>query len=406
MNQDTKLMKIVIGLIFLVVVAYMVLSVVKTVTSPYQFETVHEDVVEESISVEGWLFRDEVRLDPAIGLVNYYLAEGDKVAAREEVAVSYQNQQALKDQQKVRDKTSQLEQLQYARSEESASGKNLDKQINATFADIQRSASQGDYTRVHKQSNDYRQLVLRRECLYTEGAAADLGMASLDIANELNELKNSLGGEAVSINAPEKSGVFSTYVDGYEDLFTLDSLEEISPSDFKALTEQVPTQVGDAAGKVVTSSAWDLAMLVKEEELPKFEQRTEVSVRFSALTSAMPMDVKEVGYVEDGEAVVTLESRKNMVDTIAFRQQNGFVIFESEKGIQIPKNALRVYESERGVFTVTGRQAEFKPVTVVAEDAEHYIVKANPKDKDDKRVLRSGDEVIIGKGLYEGKVVR
>lgn len=406
MNQDTKLMKIVIGLIFLVVVAYMVLSVVKTVTSPYQFETVHEDVVEESISVEGWLFRDEVRLDPAIGLVNYYLAEGDKVAAREEVAVSYQNQQALKDQQKIRDKTSQLEQLQYARSEESASGKNLDKQINATFADIQRSASQGDYTRVHKQSNDYKQLVLRRECLYTEGAAADLGMASLDIANELNELKNSLGGEAVSINAPEKSGVFSTYVDGYEDLFTLDSLEEISPSDFKALTEQVPTQVGDAAGKVVTSSAWDLAMLVKEEELPKFEQRTEVSVRFSALTSAMPMDVKEVGYVEDGEAVVTLESRKNMVDTIAFRQQNGFVIFESEKGIQIPKNALRVYESERGVFTVTGRQAEYKPVTVVAEDAEHYIVKANPKDKDDKRVLRSGDEVIIGKGLYEGKVVR
>lgn len=406
MNQDTKLMKIVIGLIFLVVVAYMVLSVVKTVTSPYQFETVHEDVVEESISVEGWLFRDEVRLDPAIGLVNYYLAEGDKVAAREEVAVSYQNQQALKDQQKVRDKTSQLEQLQYARSEESASGKNLDKQINATFADIQRSASQGDYTRVHKQSNDYKQLILRRECLYTEGAAADLGMASLDIANELNELKNSLGGEAVSINAPEKSGVFSTYVDGYEDLFTLDSLEEISPSDFKALTEQVPTQVGDAAGKVVTSSAWDLAMLVKEEELPKFEQRTEVSVRFSTLTSAMPMDVKEVGYVEDGEAVVTLESRKNMVDTIAFRQQNGFVIFESEKGIQIPKNALRVYESERGVFTVTGRQAEFKPVTVVAEDAEHYIVKANPKDKDDKRVLRSGDEMIIGKGLYEGKVVR
>lgn len=406
MNQDTKLTRIVIGLIFLVVVAYMVLSVLKTVRSPYQFETVYEDVVEESIAVEGWLFRDEVRLDPAAGLVNYHLAEGEKVAAGEEVAVSYQNQQALKDQQKVRDKTSQLEQLQYARSEESASGKNLDKQINATFADIQRSALQGDYTRVHKQSNDYKQLVLRRECLYTEGAAADLGMASLDIANELNELKSTLGGESVSITAPERSGIFSTYVDGYEDMFTLDSLEDISPSGFKTLVEQVPAQTGDAAGKVVTSSVWDLVMLVKEEDLPKFTQETEVSVRFSALTNAMPMEVKEVGYAEEGEAVVVLESRKNMVDTIAFRQQSGLVIFESEKGILIPKNALRVDDSERGVFTVTGRQAEFKPITVVAEDAEHYIVKANPKDKDDRRILRSGDEVIIGKDLYEGKVVR
>jgi len=60
-----------------------------------------------------------------------------------------------------------------------------------------------------------------------------------------------------------------------------------------------------------------------------------------------------------------------------------------------------------GVYVVTGYAAEFKPVSILAEDQDSYIVAANPKDSNDKRILRSGDEVIIAaEDLYDGKVVR
>jgi hypothetical protein len=120
------------------------------------------------------------------------------------------------------------------------------------------------------------------------------------------------------------------------------------------------------------------------------------------------MSVSEMSYTEGGEAVVVLVSSRNLPDIIALRERAASVIFQSEEGIRVPKKALRAQEDGSvGVYTVTAFQAEFKPVKVVAEDGDDYLVKADPKDSKDKHILRSGDEVIITAAeLYEGKVVR
>jgi hypothetical protein len=407
MKQDTILTKLVIGLLLLVITAYMVLSGLKTLANPHQMIIVYNDVVENSLAVNGWFFRDEVCLASASGLVSYRLDEGEKAAANQVAAIAYQSQEALSRQQKLREVDAQVTELSYALSNEALSGKNLEDELLSTITSIKNVASRGDFTRLNEQAMQYKQLVLRRAYLYSEEAASDLTLAATALGHERAELQQYNNENAQIIKTPE-AGVFSTCIDGYETIFVPSSLKDIMVSDFRTLVAQAPSSDDGSVGKVATSSEWYYAMVIKEEDLALFQQKSSVFVRFSSLAEPIPMSVSEIGYTENGEAVVVLESRKNLSDIITLREQVGSVIFQSEEGIRIPKKALRAQEDGSvGVYTVTAYQAEFKPVKILAEDKDDYIVKANPKDSKDKRILRSGDEVIITAAeLYEGKVVR
>ena len=45
-------------------------------------------------------------------------------------------------------------------------------------------------------------------------------------------------------------------------------------------------------------------------------------------------------------------------------------------------------------------------VKILAENDDYYLVKPNPKNENDTRILRSGDEVVLASAeLYDGKVV-
>lgn len=407
MKQDTILTKGIVGLLLAVIVAYMVLSGMKTMANPYQFVVVYNDVVEDSMSFSSWAFRQEQRLGSANGLISYRVDEGEKAAASQVIAVSFSSQEALAQQQRVRTVNSQYSQLQYALSNEAVSGKALEGQILTSIVKLQASAAKGDYTQLVQQADMHKRMILRREYLTSETAAADLGKTSLTLGHEISGMQNVNGKDSQTIYAPQ-SGVFSSLVDGYEEVYRPELLKEISPQDFRTLVSQAPASNDGSVGKVVTGSEWYLAMLVKEADLPMFQKQSSVSIRSTSMMDAVRMNIASVGYVKDGEAVVVLSSRSNLPEVVNLRNQSVSVIFRSEQGIRLPKTALRVEEGgSAGVYTVAGKRAEFKPVTVVAEDKSDYIVKANPKDNDDKRILRFGDEVIISTSeLYNKKVVR
>lgn len=57
-----------------------------------------------------------------------------------------------------------------------------------------------------------------------------------------------------------------------------------------------------------------------------------------------------------------------------------------------------------GVYAVVGARAEFKPVEIVGESGDFYVVTSIHSDK---TALRPGNEIIVSaEGLYDGKVVR
>jgi hypothetical protein len=411
MKQDTILSKVIMGLIFITLLAYIGLAVFRVVNNPFRTVVVFSDVVEHSLSVNAWFFRDELRLDQAAGLVTLSVDEGEKTKSGQRVAVAYQTQSALRHQQRLSEVTTQQGQVAYAMAEDSPTGKTLEEQILKSVTALQGSASRGDFGSLARESDQLKRLVLRREYLYGSGAG-EIGPAFSALRAELDSLTKEAQGEEKVVWAPT-AGTFSSYVDGYESILTPAALlgdrlsgEDLTVSSFRELLNRSAEFEGGAVGKLVTGSQWFLAMVVPEEEVPKF-QKSNLAVRFSALADGVPMSLYRVSYVENGEAVVVLGSQRNLKDIIALREQRCAVIFQSDQGIRIPAEALRVDGDITGVYVVTGYAAEFKPVSVLAEDRGAYIVAANPKDSNDKRILRSGDEVIIAAtDLYDGKVVR
>ena len=72
-------------------------------------------------------------------------------------------------------------------------------------------------------------------------------------------------------------------------------------------------------------------------------------------------------------------------------------------GLKVSKNALRVVDSKRGVYVLTGMQVKFVEVNVLFSNDSYMICE---KQSADDSVLRLYDEVIVkGKNLYDGKII-
>lgn len=120
----------------------------------------------------------------------------------------------------------------------------------SAMTSLRTAASSGNYSSLSEQTETYRKLVLRREYLLSSEATAAMTQAAADLQARYDDLQSYQSG-ATSIKAQE-SGLFSSYVDGYETLLTPDKLDGLSPKDLAALfpadpfhRRQCPGQAGD-----------------------------------------------------------------------------------------------------------------------------------------------------------------
>ena len=127
--------------------------------------------------------------------------------------------------------------------------------------------------------------------------------------------------------------------------------------------------------------------------------------------------MERLGDPENGQVPVVLSADKFLSDITLLRRQTAELIFDSRTGLRVPKGAVRMIDgtqtdeetgettqySTLGVYVVTAGRAEFKPVEILAEGDEFYVVRSVNQDR---KALRAGDEVVIqGTGLYDGKLL-
>ena len=221
----------------------------------------------------------------------------------------YQSESDIQTQEEYLRVQSGLTALQYATYEQSPSGTALDTLIQDTMTSLRVAASSGDYSGLEEQAENYRKYTLRREYLLSSEANAAMTQAAAQLEEEYNSLQNSQEG-ATAILAAE-SGLFSSYVDGYEDLLTPDKLEGLGPKDLAAFSQLTPASGENVLGKLVTDSVWYYAVTVPGETAGQFEAGDRVDVFFDAISQTLPMIVYSVGEIQNGEMVVVLRSSQN-----------------------------------------------------------------------------------------------
>ena len=399
-QQGTIFSKIAMPIVIVAIVVYLICSAWVGIRDPYQFTVAYTDTMETSVDAAGWVVRSEQPVAGAEGVVQLKRGQGEKVAKGKEIAVVYQDETYVENQEELLQVKNDLSALQYATYSESPSGTALEDQMLSAMTSLRTAASSGNYSSLSEQTETYRKLVLRREYLLSSEATAAMTQARYD------DLQSYQSG-ATSIKAQE-SGLFSSYVDGYETLLTPDKLDGLSPKDLAAFSQLTPSTDANVLGKLVTDSIWYYAVTVPGDCVTRFAVGDSVDVFFNSLSETFPMEVFQVGEVQEDQVVIVLRSSQDDDKAEDLRQESGRVIFYSSEGIRVPKEALRVSkDGERGVYVVVSQKARFRPVKILAEDENSYLVKADPTDEEDTRILRAGDEIVLAsEELYDGKVVR
>ena len=428
MRQGKLTNRIVMLTLLAAVVAYLGVSAWQSFSNPYRTVVSYSYTVDDSLEATGLLVRAETVLTSPGGIVDLLPQEGEKVAKGGTVALLYQDSSGLERKQQLQSLELEKEQLQYAleRSAGTGDSSQLSQQVIQAIVELHAAVSAGDLTRLEDQTMELKSLVYKRDYTFsgTGEEAATAIQASIDAVDaQISALSTQAAQNTGRVTAAQ-AGIFSGVVDGFETLITPDLLESITPSQLQQIAAQKPAEDESAIGKLITDSTWYFVCSMDTADSQRLVEGRTVTVRFSRDWSGeVDMTVERVGAEENGQVPVVLSSTRFLSDVTLLRKQTVELVFDTQTGIRVPKQALRVLTQtvtddetgeERqvnvtGVFALVGEQAEFKPVEVLDQQEDFALVQAAPAttDTERKKALRAGDEIIIASDeLYDGQVIK
>ena len=419
MKQETFMTRLTMLLLFVGLAAYFGIYTYNSLNDPFSSALCYTHTVDEAVEVTGYVIREEVVLPQQNGVVDILPEEGEKVAAGETVAVIYKDASALEQKLAIRELELELEQLEYSLRQDSGRGDvvRLDQDILNAVVKLRGESAVGDFSRLEENAMQLKSMVFHRSYTYSNNTESVDSITSMikEVSGRLKSLEAAMAQEVYRVNAPEP-GVYSGQVDGYETVLTADMVGTLTVAQLENV-EPLPVSQEGQAGKLITDSRWYFAAALPEEEIRGLKEGDRLTVRFSRdRAGEAEGKVLRIGDAERDLVPVIIVADRKLSEVTLLRKQMVELILESTTGIRVPKSALRVEESEglreTVVYAVVGQQAERKPVTILAEEEDFYLVEPqkveNPQNTTAlKKNLRPGDEIIVNaKNLYDGKVVK
>ena len=159
-------------------------------------------------------------------------------------------------------------------------------------------------------------------------------------------------------------------------------------------------------GKVVTGFDWYMAVVVRNEEANLLSEGKNVYIQLDATGSELiEVKVERIGQKLGDEVVVILSSSDKSQTLLSLRKQAVNIVLTSYQGLKVPKGALRVdSEGQQGVYVVVGLYIEFKPVDILYESEDYYVVATDPSDINS--LLENDEMVVTGKDISNKKVIK
>lgn len=222
------------------------------------------------------------------------------------------------------------------------------------------------------------------------------------LKNELNSLTNSLSNPISQITA-KSSGYFISKTDGYENVLKGENLEKLTP---EFMSSVKPEETGaNVIGKIVPDYEWYIAATVSLNDSLQYKEGQSVKLLTNVKSATdLTATVKRINISEKAETAVLLFACSDMNSELANMRNISITVVNKEySGLRIPQKALRVVDSQKGVYVKTGMQIKFVPVEIVYRNDDYIICEKQNENSD---CLKLYDNVVVkGRNLYDGKIV-
>ena len=357
--------------------------------------------VTDSLSVTGWVVRQETPLPDTSGTLLRQVQEGEKVHAGQTVAMAYASKSALEVVSRLEDTELKLQQLQFARSSflDSDAALKVDSDISDSILRLHIATADGDYATATQEMSAMKTAVLKRS--YSYESLEQIDQAIAQTRSDISSLQNQLSG-ATSVKTAV-AGVYSGSTDGSEETLTPDFLADVTPARLDALAAG---SAAKNAGKIITDNTWYFAANIPAQQARELQVGQEVTLRLSkGLQQDAPAYVQSISAEEDGQVAVVLSCTRYISQVTLLRHQQGDILLREYKGLRVPSAALRMdEEGSLQLFCRLGAYVYSKPVDLVYRGDGFCLVRS-AQGAADARILRQGDLVIsTARALTDGMI--
>ena len=241
-------------------------------------------------------------------------------------------------------------------------------------------------------------------------SAVDFGEAPADAVTgrggNFPGLQVSVSNAPVTQSVAQRAGFFSGTTDGYERILTVQTVSNISVSDYDEITRMKPEAPSGTLGRLITSPQWYYVCEVSRADLAGCKVGDWLSVEFAFdVYEPLRMRVERISDPVEERQILVLSCEDHMEEAARLRTQQADIILHTYQGVRVPKQAI-YFDNDTGtagVYVLVGAMARWKSVEIIYEAQDYYLVR---QDNSNTSNLWAGDEIILTKQeITDGKVM-
>ena len=405
MKQGAKLTRGIILMMLLALIAYGIAAAFSALEKSTATVTAIAYEVGDGFQSTGFVARDEQVLKAPDGINVLLRDEGERVAKGEALAATFADEDAQETQRHIDELELELSRIESVLGTLSTTQGNaaLDSQLQQALVDFTAQIVRGNLASAGQNANSLKATVLRR-FLDEDGRTAMREQAQ-SLRGELASLRSRLAG-AVTQSVAQRAGFFSGTTDGYERILTVQTVSNISVSDYDEITRMKPEAPSGTLGRLITSPQWYYVCEVSRADLAGCKVGDWLSVEFAFdVYEPLRMRVERISDPVEERQILVLSCEDHMEEAARLRTQQADIILHSYQGVRVPKQAI-YFDNDTGtagVYVLVGAMARWKSVEIIYEAQDYYLVR---QDNSNTSNLWAGDEIILTKQeITDGKVM-
>lgn len=385
----------------LLIIVFFANQLISSLYEPVKTESAVYHTSTDGFNITGVIVRNETLINySGTGVMHFIIEDGNRVARNGVIANVYDSEEAsikVSNSKQIQKKIDDIEEILGYNDVEATNLDLINAKIKQRINSLILSTSAGNYSDVTENTDELLTALLRRQAAMNEGTDFSAQLESLK-----SQLNVSLPNPKTQVKA-EQSGYFVSGADGYEKVFNGKDLEKITP---EFLADAKPEDFESSViGKIVSDYEWYIAANITLNESLNFKEGDQLKLLTSVKTSPeLSVTVKKINVSETEAQAVIIFACNEMNSELASMRSGPMTIVKAQySGLRVPRKALRVVDSVRGVYVVNGMQVNFVPVEIIYSNKNYIICE---KQNDLNNGLKLYDRVVVkGKGLYDGKII-
>ena len=361
----------------------------------YETENAIYYEVSDVSSFQGVYVRDEtVESYHGTGAVRYCVDDGAKLGVGSVIAEIYSSPEQIELRRRIAEKEDEiamLRKIENPGTSENAQPANLASLIDEQYKAMIRLRERQDYSAMSNSKQNMTVLMSTYEKV--TDPKIDFNDRIVALEDEVTRLNAQLSAPEKTIPAPE-SAYFVSYVDGYEDTLTPDTMRNLTPEQLASFSEDgisAGAQEGNLViGKIIKDYAWYIVGVFDNRKMRLSEDDT-ATVRLESVPQNLRVKVESLystGDVAKTQGIFRCDELTH--DIVQHRTERVDIVRDTVEGIRVPRSAIRfknmtaevkdeegnvteVTDDFKGVYVLVGETPEFRRIDEIYEDENYYI---------------------------------